>query len=127
MVQALWYISIRGIMCIRIFISPLLCPVLSRQRFVVDSCLFMSLSSLNNQRDMQEEKLSQSYWFETGYELVCGQPPRSQNEYTNRIFRQHFGCLPLVVSECWNRLGDNKPRIKADKINPCHLLWALRF
>jgi len=76
---------------------------------------------------MQEEKLSESYWFETGYELVCGRPPRSQNEYTNRIFRQHFGCSPLVVTTCWNRLGDNKTRIKADKIDPCHLLWALLF
>ncbi len=70
---------------------------------------------------------TESYWFEKGYELICGHPPKSQNEYTTRIFRQHFGCSPLVVSKCWNLLGDDNTRIEEDKIEPCHLLWALLF
>jgi len=76
---------------------------------------------------MKEQELTEKYWFTTGYELVRGQLPRSKNEYTTRIFRQHFGCSPLVVSQCWNLLKEDGTRMIKNQIEPFHLLWTLLF
>jgi len=63
---------------------------------------------------------TERHWFKMGYELVQGKLPRSMNSYSMRIFRQHFGCSPLVIKKCWDLLGD-------DRSEQRHLLWALLF
>jgi hypothetical protein len=73
------------------------------------------------------QALTERDWFLKGYELVKGKAPRSMNEYTMRIFRQHFGCSPLVLYKCWGLLSEDATRINDESIVPTHLLWTLLF